>query len=152
MLQDGLVLHRYQTSVDRAGAAIALGALICALIGVALLIAGGQQNPLALTVALFGGWLLSAMAITAVAAPLWLMLHLSGRRSLTHAALTGAAIGLVLFTAAQTHGFGLGTAPLSDAATALARWASALATSLILALVAALIGAAMWRVAYFRVR
>lgn len=151
-MAERLLLHRYQTSVDRAGASIAVGGLLCALLAVGLMAAGGLPDPVAMVVALLFGWLLSAMAITAVAAPLWLVLHLTGRRGPIHAALTGGIVGFGVFMAAQTHGFGLVDAPLSDAATTLFRWASAVATSLILALAAALIGLVMWRVAYYRAR
>ncbi|MFX7548825.1 hypothetical protein ABTJ50_21025, partial [Acinetobacter baumannii] len=86
---------------------------------VALVSAGGLPDPVTIVATLLVGWLLSAMAITAVAAPVWLVLHLAGRRGARHAALTGGVIGFVVFLAAQTHGFDLVDAPVSDAATTL---------------------------------
>ncbi|MGL4314951.1 MAG: hypothetical protein ACRCSO_13280 [Sphingomonas sp.] len=150
---EGLILYRYQTSVDRAGASIVVGGFCCALLAVGLMTMAGLPDPVAMVIALLVAWLLSAMAITAVAGPLWLVLHLTGRRGPLHAALTGGATGFVVFLAAQTHALGLAVdAPVTDAATTLFRWASAAATSLILALAAALIGVVMWRVAYYRAR
>lgn len=145
-----LVLHRYYTSVDRAGWAVAVGGLIAGTLATMLLALGGQTSVLALLATLVVGSLLSAMAITAVGVPVWIVMHVSGRRGPAYAALVGAIIGFVLFVAGQTQGFGLADAAPSDLATQLMRWASAAATSLVLAVITALIGVAMWRVAYRR--
>jgi len=142
--------HVYQTSIDRAGLAIAAGGATCGVLALLLVLAGGQNDPLTLVLALPLGSLLSAMAITAVGVPLWLPMHLSGRRRAHHAVLLGAVIGFIVFVAAQTHGFGLGDTPVTDHATTLVRWISAIATSLGLALISGLVGLVMWRVAYRR--
>ena len=151
-MHDALALNRHHTSVDRAGWAIVVGGGLCALMAVVLLAVGGQTDPAALAIAALIAWLLSAMAITAVAAPIWMIMHATGRRGPGHAMLVGAVTGFVLFAAGQTHGFGLVDAPPTDMATALIRWLSAIATSLILALASGLVGLAMWRVAYRRLR
>jgi hypothetical protein len=141
----------YHTSVDRVGLAIAFGGALCGALAAGLLAVGGQTDPVAIVMAGLIGSLLATLAITAVAVPIWLFMHLAGRRRPSHAALVGALTAFVIFAAAQTHGFGLGDAPPSDMATLMFRWASAAATSLVLALVAALIALVMWRIAYRRV-
>jgi hypothetical protein len=151
-VDDRLVLHRYYTSVDRAGLAIATGGVIGGVLAVLLFANGGQASLFGLVAALVLGTLFSALGITAVGVPVWAVLHVSGRRGPVYAALVGAALGFLLFLAAQTGGFGLGTAVPSDAATRMVRWLSAGAISLGMAAIAALTGLAMWRVAYRRVR
>jgi len=147
-----LVLHRYHTSVDRVGGAIAVGGGLCGVLAAVLLGLGGTTSPVALALALVLGTLVSALAITALGGPVWLLLHINGRRGPGHALVLAGAIGFLLFFVAQTHGFGLGAMPLGDKVTTMLRWASAVATSLVLSLIAGLIGLAMWRVAYFRIR
>ncbi|OYY75622.1 MAG: hypothetical protein B7Y43_18750 [Sphingomonas sp. 28-62-20] len=138
----------YETSLDRAGLAIGAGGIIGGVIEAGLTIIGGTTSPLGILVALLLGSVLTALAITAIAAPVWVFLHASGRRGPGHALAMGGAIGFLLFLFAQTYGFGLLSAPPSDAGTLLYRWASAAATSALLATLAAGIALAMWRVAY----
>jgi hypothetical protein len=103
---------------------------------------------------LLSGWLIgsvfSGIAITAVGGPIWLVLHVAGHRRAWHAALVGATTAMLIFTGAQTYGFGMFDMPAIDSRTWLFRWLSALASSAILAVIAAAIGAAMWRIAYRR--
>lgn len=138
----------YQTSLDRAGWALATGGAFGGIVTTGLVVAGGTGDPVRIGVAFLLGTLMSALAITAVATPLWAVMHAFGWRRAVHAAMTGAACGFVLFLFGQTYGFGVLDAPPSDVGTLLFRWASAAATSAIIALVAALIGLVMWRVAY----
>lgn len=141
-------LRRYETTLDRAGLALAAGGLLGGGVVLLLVIAGGQRDPLSLLLAWLLGSLFTAIGITAVGAPLWAVLHLAGYRRAWHAALLGSVLAMIVFVAGQTYGFGLFDAPPSDARTALFRWMSAAATSALLALVAAGIAAAMWRIAY----
>lgn len=141
---------RYYTSLDRAGWALATGGLIGGVLTTALAVMGGTAGPIGVVVAFMLGTLLTALAIAAVAAPLWAVLHALGWHGAMQAALVGAACGFLLFLFAQTYGFGLGDAPPSDAQTLLYRWASAAATGLIMAAVSAVTGLVMWRVAYRR--
>lgn len=138
----------YQTSLDRAGLALATGGIIGGVVTTALAVAGGTAGPLGIVAALMFGSILSALAIAAVAAPVWVVMHVTNRRSAAHAALVGAAVGFVVFVAGQTYGFGMFDAPPSDWRTLLFRWLSAIATSLLLALLSAGVGVAMWRIAY----
>lgn len=140
--------RHYETTLDRAGLALAAGGLLGGIVVLLLVISGGQRDPLSLLAAWLLGSLFTALGITAVGAPLWFACHLAGWRRIWHAALLGAGLALVLFVAGQTYGFGLLDAPPSDARTALFRWLSATATSALIALVAAGIAAAMWRIAY----
>jgi hypothetical protein len=141
----------YETSLDRAGLAIGVGGALVGVVTVALVLMAGQRDP----VALAGAWLLGSIfgviGVTAVAGPLWLALHLAGHRGPVHAAILGLLLALVVFVAGQTYGFGLFDMPPTDSRTLLVRWLSALATSALIALVAAGIGVAMWRIAYRRV-
>jgi MFS family permease len=138
--------RRYETTIDRAGIALGVGSLLSGAIILVLLVLGGQRDPLALLSGWMLGVLLSACAITAVAGPLWLAMHVAGLRRARHAALVGAVTAMAVFVGAQTYGFALQA--LTDDRTWLYRLASAVATSALLAAVAALIGVAMWRVAY----
>ena len=140
----------YHSSLDRAGLALALGSVLAGGMLVALLILGGTRDPLSLALGWLIGAVFAALAITAVAGPLWLVLHVAGLRRGRHAALLGATTAMALFVCGQTYGFGLFAAPAMDRGTWLFRCLSALATSALLAGVAALIGVAMWRVAYRR--
>ncbi|OYY67741.1 hypothetical protein [Sphingomonas sp. 28-63-12] len=139
---------RHETTLDRAGLAIAVGGVLGGAVATGLAALGAESGPLALVAAFMLGSLLCALAITAVAAPVWIVLHATGRRRAGHAALVGAATGFIVFVFGQTYGFGMFYAPPSDIQTLLFRWASAAATSLVLAAIAALIGLIMWRVAY----
>lgn len=138
----------YETTLDRTGFALATGALLGGLTVLVLVLLGGARDPLTLI-----GWFLigsafSAIAITAVAGPLWLVMHVAGLRRARHAAMIGAAAALAILVGAQTWGFGLLEMPPIDNNTLLYRWISAVLTSAVVAVVAALIGLAMWRVAY----
>jgi hypothetical protein len=144
------VQRRYDTTIDRAGLALGAGSALAGLVVLGLLLLGGQRDPLDLLRGWLIGSLFSAIAITAVGGPIWLVLHVAGLRRAWHAGLVGALIAMMLFTGAQTYGFGLLEMPSIDSRTWLFRWLSALATSAILAAFAAAIGAAMWRIAYRR--
>ncbi len=149
MTSDGL---RHETTLDRVGLAIAVGGLIGGGICAGLIAMGATPGPIGLVAAFVLGSLVCALAITAVAAPVWIFMHVSGRRRAGHAALVGGATGFIVFVFGQTYGFGLFDAPVSDIQTLLFRWASAAATSVILAAIAAVIGIVMWLIAYRSVR
>jgi len=144
------VQRRYDMSIDRAGLALGAGSALAGGIVLGLLLLGGQRDPLGL----LGGWLIgslfSGIAITAVGGPIWLALHVAGLRRAWHAALVGAMTAMLIFVGAQTYGFGMFGMPVMDGRTLLFRWLSAAASSAILALIAAAIGAVMWRIAYRR--
>jgi hypothetical protein len=142
----------YDASVDRAGLAIAAGSMLAGGVVLGLLYLGGKHDPLTLVTGWMLGSLFAGIAITAVGGPLWLVMHVAGLRRLRHAAMVGATTALAIFVGAQTYGFGLLEMPPMDARALLFRWISAVAASAVLALVAALIGAVMWRIAYRRVR
>ncbi len=132
----------YVTSLDRAGLALTAGGALGGLMIVALVAAGGQIAAWALV----GGWLLgglfSMIAIVAVGGPVWLALHAANRRGPVTAALTGAALGLVMFVVAQAWSGG------ND------EWGprvlGALTTAALVAVAAAAIGWTMQRIAYRR--
>ena len=145
------VTPHYDTTLDRAGIALALGGALGGRVVLLLVYAAGQRDPGALGAAWLLGTIFSALGIAGAGGPLWLVLHLAGYRRPAHAATLGALIALVLFVGAQTYGFGFLAAPASDVRTTLFRWISALGTSALLAIVAAGIALAMWRVAYRRV-
>ena len=142
--------RRYETTLDRAGLALGTGSALAGVIVLILLLLGGQREPLNL----LGGWLLggifSGLAITAVGGPVWLVMHVAGWRRAWHAALVGALIAMVIFVGAQTYGFGMFDMPEMDGRTLLFRWLSAVASSVLLAALAAGIAAIMWRIAYRR--
>lgn len=143
-------LHIYDATLDRVGLALAVGSGLGGALVVALRLLAGERNPMFLT----GSWLLGtvfvAIGITAVVGPLWLVLHVAGLRRARHAALVGALAALAIFVGAQTWGFGMLDMPVMDNRTWLYVWLSALATSAVLAVAAALIGVIMWRIAYRR--
>ncbi len=143
--------QRYDTSVDRAGLALGAGSLVAGVAIVVLLWSGGQRDLLALASGWLIGALFSALAITAVGGPLWLVLHVAGLRRARHAAIAGAVTALAIFVGAQTYGFGLLAMPAMDGRALLFRWISAIATSALFAGFAALVGVLMWRIAYRRV-
>ncbi|UZK65811.1 hypothetical protein [Sphingomonas sp. M1-B02] len=140
--------HRYDTTIDRVGIALGVGSVLAGGIIVGLLLLGGQRAPLTL----MGGWaigsLFSGIAIAAVGGPLWLVMHVAGLRRARHAALVGAVTAMAIFVGAQTYGFGMFEMPPMDNRAWLFRWLSAIATSALLAGIAAAIGAIMWRIAY----
>jgi len=116
----------------------------------ALVLVGGQHDPLNLLMGWLIGSVFSGIAITAVGGPVWLALHVAGLRRAWHAALVGALTAMLIFVGAQTYGFGMFEMPAIDGRTLLFRWLSALATSALLAAIAAGIAALMWRIAYRR--
>jgi len=144
------VRRRYETTIDRTGLALGAGSGLAGGIVLALLLMGGQRDPLAL----LGGWAIgsvfSGIAITAVGGPVWLVFHIAGLRYAWHAAAVGALTAMLIFVGAQTYGFGMFAMPAIDGRTWLYRWLSALASSALLAILAAAIAAVMWRIAYRR--
>jgi hypothetical protein len=126
----------YRTSVDRVGLALACGAGLAGLTACLLVAIGGDASGRAALVALLFGTIFAALAITAIAGPVWLILHLSGRRGPAAAALSGAGIGFLLMLAAD---LGRGTADT---------WPRILGAALLTAALAGGIALAMWRVAY----
>ena len=143
--------RRYETTLDRVGLAIAAGGLMGGTIAMLMMAFGGALGLATLAMALLVGSLLTALAITALAAFPWMLLHAAGRRGPVSAALLGAAIGFVVFLGGQTWIFGFMEMPAMDARTLLFRWASGIATSLVMAAMSAAIAVVMWRVAYRRV-
>ena len=143
--------RRYETSLDRVGLAIAVGGLMGGVIAVLMMVFGGAYAIGTLAMTLMIGTVLTALAITALAAFPWILLHAIGRRGPVAAASLGAAIGFVVFLGGQTWLYGLVGMPAMDARTLLFRWASGIATSLVMAAMTAGIAVVMWRVAYRRV-
>src|SRR5690606_25919340 len=125
----------YDTTLDRAGLALALGGALGGIVIFLLVVAAGQRDAASLVAAWVLGTIFSALGIAGAGGPLWLVLHLAGYRRAWHAAALGAGISLILFVGAQTYGFGFLAAPDSDLRTALFRWISALGTSALLAIV-----------------
>ncbi|AJP74095.1 hypothetical protein [Sphingomonas hengshuiensis] len=142
--------RRYDTTLDRAGLALAVGSVLLGLIATGLIALGGRTEPATLVTGALLGSIFGGIAITAVAGPLWLVMHVAGLRRPGHAALVGAVTALAIFVGAQTYGFGLFEMPAMDERAWIFRWLSALATSGVLALIAASIGLVMWRIAYRR--
>ncbi len=142
--------RRYEATIERAGWSLAAGSALGGLIVLGLVLRGGQYDPLALAAAWALGSVLMGLGITAVAGPLWLVMHVAGWRRPRHAAIVGAIASLAIFVGAQTYGFGLLDMPPTDNRALLYRWLSATATSGVIAVAAALIGLVMWRIAYRR--
>jgi len=142
--------RQYDATLDRVGLALGVGSALGGCVVLALTLLGGQRDPVPLTMAWLLGTVFIGIGITAVAGPLWLVMHIAGLRRVRHAAWVGAFAALAVFVGAQTWGFGLFEMPVMDNRTLLYRWASALLTSGVLALLAAAIGAIMWRIAYRR--
>lgn len=142
----------YEASLDRAGLALGAGGMVGGVFAGVLVSVGSGLAPVAIVAGFVIGMVITAMAAVAVGGPLWLICHATGWRGPGTAVLVGALAGFALFLGGQTYGFGLFAMPVTDARTLTFRWISAVATSGILALVAALIGWTMWRVAYRRIR
>jgi hypothetical protein len=140
----------YEATLDRVGLALGVGAALGGTLVLGLSMLGGQRDPFYLVEAWLLGTVFVGIGITAVAGPLWLVMHVAGLRRARHAALIGALAALAIFVGAQTWGFGLADMPVMDNRTLLFRWASALLTSGVIAVIAALIAAIMWRIAYRR--
>jgi len=143
-------MYRYETSLDRIGLAIGAGGLMGGAIAMLLMLFGGALAIGTLAMALLIGSVLTALAITALAAFPWMLLHAAGRRGPVSAALLGATIGFVVFLGGQTWIYGLVAMPAMDARTLLFRWASGIATALVMGMMSAGIAVVMWRVAYRR--
>ena len=145
-------LSPYDRDAWRIAAAVPLGALagaVAGLIGATLATLASLLVVSGLDGAPAAGDLFAVFSAPGLAEP-------TARQSLFFLAVLagvnlGAAIGFVLFLSAQTNGFGLAEAPPTDMATTLYRWASAAATSLLLAGVSAVIAVVMWAVAYRRI-
>ena len=142
--------HIYEATLDRVGLALGVGSVLGGAAVVGLVMLGGQRDPMYLTWAWVLGTVFVAIGLTAVAGPLWLVMHVAGLRRARHAAAVGALAALAIFIAPQTWGFGMFEMPVMDNRTLMFRWLSALATSGVIAIVAALIAALMWRIAYRR--
>jgi len=143
--------RHYETSLDRIGLAIGTGGLIGGAIAALLTMISGESSPLGILVALAAGTVMTALGITALAIIPWTFLHMNGRRGPVSAALLGGVIGFVLFLGGQTSGYGLFVMPLMDSRTLFFRWASGIATSVVMAAITAGVGVVMWRVAYRRI-
>lgn len=141
-------LRGYRTTLDRSGLALGVGGVLGGMFALVLALGGGARSPIGLATMLVGGTFVSMVLIVAAAGPLWLICHALRRRGPVAASLVGAVTGFALFLAGQTYGFGLYAMPATDPHTLLFRWLSGVATSTLMALVAAGIGLAMWRVAY----
>jgi hypothetical protein len=144
--------RRYESSIDRAGLALGVGSVLAGGIVLGLLLLGGKRDPLTLASGWMIGSVFAGIAITAVGGPLWLVMHVSGLRRPRHAALVGAITAMAIFVGEQTYGFGLFEMPPMDNGAWIYRWLSALASSAVLAVIAACIGLVMWRVAYRHAR
>ena len=142
--------RNYDISIDRAGLALGAGSLLAGVLVLALVLLSGKSDPLTLASLFVLGSLFAGIAITAVGGPLWLVMHVAGLRGPRHAALVGAVTAMAIFVGAQTYGFGLFEMPPMDNSAWIYRWISALASSAVLAVLAALIGLVMWRIAYRR--
>ena len=150
MPQQTVKLQRYETSVDRVGLAIAAGGLMGGAIAATMMAFAGSTVG-AIAMAVLVGTIMTALAITALAAIPWALLHATGRRGPLNAAMLGAIIGFLLFLGGQTWGYGLFAMPAMDMSTLVFRWASGIATSLVMAAMSAGVAVVMWRVAYRRV-
>jgi hypothetical protein len=142
------LMRQYETTLDRVGLALGVGSVVGGVVALALTLLRGEYGLLNLLLSGMLGTLFTGIAITAVAGPIWLVMHVAGLRQPHHAALVGAFVALAIFVGAQTYQFGLLDVPAIDGKTWMFRWISAIATSLILALIAAGTALLMWRVAY----
>lgn len=130
----------YVTSLDRIGLAVLAGGGCVGLFAVLALLAAGGSSPFGLVVAGAVVTIVAMLGIVTAAGPVWVLLHRRSRRGPGVAATTAGLLALILFTLAQMSGAGGGGY----------RLASALGTSLLVALFAAAVGVAMQRVAYRR--
>ncbi|MGY2732956.1 hypothetical protein ACVWYO_000630 [Sphingomonas sp. UYP23] len=141
----------YEASLDRAGLALGAGGVVGGLFAAVLVSICSGFDPFPMLIGFLVGAVITAMAVVAIGGPIWIVCHALGRRGPWMAVSVGALAGFALFLGGQTYGFGIFAMPPEDSQTLLYRWMSAIATSLILAAVAALIGWTMWRVAYRRI-
>lgn len=141
---------RHVARIDRVGHALAAGASLCGLVATAFVAAGGQGDPLRLILAFLVATLFSALGIVAVAAPVWLVLHILGRRGARDAGIAGFAVALLIAVSAQTYGFGVFATDALDTGTLAYRWASAVAAALLFAVAGGGIALLMWSITYRR--
>lgn len=140
---------RYQTTLDRAGLALAAGGGLYGALAMLLGARSGTASVPMLIAVLAAGTVLAMLAITATLGPLWLALHASGRRGPVHAALLGAVVALTLWTAAAHHM--LASYAFADRASAAIGWVRAIGVALMFMAAGAAITLVMWRIAYRRV-
>ncbi len=127
----------YVTTIDRLGLAVLTGGAVSGTLALAFADTGSAAGAI-------GAWItgiaIATVGIVAVAGPVWAILHRSKRRGpVAAAACTGLATFALLVFVQMLGGGGGGY-----------RLASAIATSLPIAAVAAIVGAIMHRVAYRR--
>lgn len=146
----GRARAEYEASLDRAGLALGAGGIVGGLFAALLVTIDSGFDFFPMLVGFIVGAGVTAMAAVAIGGPIWILCHVLDRRGPWSAVSVGALAGFALFLGGQTYGFGIFGMPAGDAPTLLYRWVSAGAISLMLALVAALIGWTMWRVAYRR--
>ena len=139
----------YQTTLDRAGLALATGGLFCGVLATLLAARSGSGVPALIWVFVLGT-VLAMCAITAAFVPLWLVLHASGRRGPGHAAALGATVTLALWIAAAQDT--LRSYAFADPGSAAIGWLRAIGVALIFAAIGVAAALAMWRAAYRRVR
>lgn len=141
----------YEASLDRAGLALGAGGGVGGLFAAGLVTIGSGFDPFPMLIGFLVGAVITAMAVVAIGWPIWIVCHALDRRGPWSAVGVGALAGFALFLGGQTYGFGIFAMPPGDTPSLMYRWMSAIATSLVLALVSGLIGWTMWRVAYRRV-
>ncbi|WP_147373740.1 hypothetical protein [Hephaestia caeni] len=144
----GIRVPRYQTTLDRAGLALAAGGVLYGALAMLLAARGGEAGVLTLIAVFVVGAVLSMLAITATFGPLWLAFHASGRRGPGHAAALGAIVALMLWVAAA-HDL-LASYAFADRGSAAIGWLRAIGVALMFAAIAAATALVMWRVAYRR--
>ncbi len=140
--------RHHATSAERVGKAVAVGSGLGGLLVLMLLIASGQRAPLGLLVGWMVGTLFAGIALSAVAGPIWLLLHAAGLRRGRYAALITGLLGLGLFLGAQGGGSAMFSLAPVDTRSWLFAIAFRFAQAAAVALLAAGIGLAMWRIAY----
>lgn len=129
----------YVTALDRLGWAVTAGGALTGWLAVLLTIAGGERSLAVLALAWALGTCIAMAGIVAVAGPVWVLLHRRGWRGPGVAAVVAGLPALIVFSLAQLGATGGGY-----------RLASAVVTSLPIALAAAAVGLVMQRVAYRR--
>lgn len=138
----------YRATPERAGLALATGALSGGLVVAAAQFFGRQFDLATLSGGFVLGALASAAVIVLVGGPLWWWFQRrEGRRGPVAAAGTGALVAFLPMLALQTQFFGLGL-PAEDGRTLALRWLSAVAVGAVAALAGAGIALAMWLVGY----